>query len=125
MMGMRATFVSLLLLILTSEFALAQTETGTIQGTIAALDARPLPGVAVKASSASLIGGMRITTTSSSGFYRFPGLPPGVYEVKAELAGFQTVIRKEITLSIITTLTVDFALQLQELAESIEVSGDQ
>ena len=63
--------------------------------------------------------------TNSSGFYRFPALASGIYEVKAELSGFQSVIRKQITLSILTTLTVDFTLQLSQVEEVVEVHGDR
>src|SRR5262245_47872823 len=100
------------LLLLAISPALAQHETGAIEGIIQDADGRPIPGVTVTASSPFLIGGSRIANTNSSGFYRFPVLAPGLYEVKAELNGFQTITRKEIALSIGITLTIDFSIQI-------------
>lgn len=114
-----------LLVLITATAAFAQKETGAIEGTVVDSDARPIPGVTVTASSPSLIGGTRTAYTNESGFYRLPVLPPGAYEVKAELNGFQTITRKGIVLSIITTLTVDFTLQLLQTTEVIEVTGDR
>ena len=36
----------------------------------------------------------RTTTTNSAGDYTFPAVPPGVYNVKAEMQGFQVEIRQ-------------------------------
>lgn len=121
---MRIIFVVVVFLLLSS-FAYAQKDFGAIEGTIADMDGRPIPGVMVTASSPSLIGGSRTAYTNSSGFYRFPAIASGIYEVKAELAGFQTMIRKQISLSILSTLTVDFTLQLSHVAEVVEVRGDR
>lgn len=115
----------LLLIIFVPPFAFAQKETGAIEGTILDSESRPIPGATLTATSPMLIGGSRTAYTNESGFYRFPVLPPGVYEVKAELSGFQTVVRKDIVLSIITTLTLDFTLQLLQTSEVIEVSGER
>lgn len=121
---MRIVFVIVFSLLLSS-FAHAQKDISAIEGTIVDIDARPIPGVIVTASSPSLIGGSRTAYTNSSGFYRLPALASGVYEVKAELDGFQTVIRNQITLSILSTLTVDFTLQLSHVTEVVEVRGDR
>src|SRR6202008_4257459 len=51
-------------------------------------------------------------------------LPPGKYEIKAELTGFQTVIRKDVRLFVGNSITVNFVLTAQPLSETIEVSGD-
>jgi carboxypeptidase family protein/TonB-dependent receptor-like protein len=115
----------LLLFLFFARLAFAQKDISAIEGTIADVDGRTIPGVMVTVSSPSLIGGGRTAYTNASGFYRFPAVASGIYEVKAELNGFQTVIRKQITLSILSTLTVDFTLQLSQVAEVVEVHGDR
>ncbi|PWT88264.1 MAG: hypothetical protein C5B54_10885 [Acidobacteria bacterium] len=116
--------IILLFFLLTSSFAFAQRETGAIEGTITDSDAHSIPGVIVTASSSSLIGGSRTAFTNASGFYRFPVLAPGTYEVKAELNGFQTIARNNISLSINTTLTTDFTLQLLQTSETVLVTAE-
>src|SRR5207249_11900475 len=53
----------------------------------------------------------------------FPALPPGVYELSFELAGFQTVKHADIRVVINQTLTVNAELQVAALAESVTVMG--
>ena len=114
-----------LLFLFVSQLAFAQKDTGAIEGTIVDSNAHPVPGVSVTASSPSLIGGSRTVYTNASGFYRFPVLSPGTYEVKAELNGFQPVGQKDIMLPIITTLTVDFTVEIVQTSETIEVSAGE
>ena len=72
--------------------------TGTIQGRITDAQGAVLPGVTVTATSPSALGA-QTTVSSETGNYRFPALPPGVYTVTYELAGFNTVRREGIQLS--------------------------
>jgi hypothetical protein len=65
-------------------------QTGTIRGTATDPQDMPLPGVTVTVTSPSLQGARR-TTTGARGWYVLGGLPPGDYEVKFELSGFDTV----------------------------------
>lgn len=85
---------------------------------------QPLPGATITVSSTDLIGGSSVAITDAGGHYRFPALAPGVYQVKAELSGFQTVIRNDMRLFVGTTLTVNFTLMLQAGMEVLQVSGE-
>ena len=53
-----------------------------------------LPGVSVEASSPVLIEKVRSGISDSSGLYRIPDLPPGIYKVTFTLPGFATVSRE-------------------------------
>ena len=55
--------------------------------------------------------------------YRFIALPPGVYTVDFELAGFQNVKREGVRVVINQTLTVDQQLQVATLQETVTVTG--
>lgn len=52
-----------------------------------------------------------------------PALSPGHYEVSAQLAGFQTVVRSGIVLTVGAEALVNVALALGNVAESITVEG--
>ena len=97
---------SLLALLVTVAFAgsaFAQgggaSSTGTIQGRVADAQGAVLPGVTVTATSPSALGA-QTTVTSETGNYRFPALPPGVYDLSFELAGFNGLKRSGIQISL-------------------------
>ena len=64
----------------------------------------------------------RTENTSGSGLYSFPNLLPGIYDVKVEARGFQSVIRSGLELQVQQTARVDFQLQVGGVAEAIEVN---
>jgi hypothetical protein len=80
----------------------------------------PLPGVNVTLTSGSLMG-VRTFVTDANGEYRFPALPPGEYQVMAELQGFGTVVRKNIRVNTTATLAVDIALKSAAVSEEVTV----
>src|SRR5438067_10335419 len=63
---------------------LAQVPTGTISGHVVSSDGKALPGVTVSVMGSSLQG-TRSTTSSDSGDYIVPLLPPGDYTVAFEI----------------------------------------
>src|SRR5262245_32142715 len=101
----RGIFLCLVLLAAASPTA-AQDFRGRINGTVSDNTGAVLPGVTVTATSAALIQ-PQVQVTGAEGDYRFVALPPGVYEVTFELAGFQTVKREGIRVVINQTLSVD------------------
>jgi hypothetical protein len=102
----------------------AQTETGTISGTLTDQSGAVLPGVTATLSSAALIGGVRTTVTNEGGFYKFIALPPGSYDLKFELAGFGTVSRPGVRITANFAARVDVSLGVQKLAETVIVTGE-
>jgi hypothetical protein len=64
-----------------------------------------------------------VQITQADGSYRFLALPPGVYEINFELAGFSNVRREGIRVVINTTLTVDQQMQVATLQETVTVTG--
>ena len=96
--------------------------TGTIQGRVMDAQGAVLPGVTVTATSPSAIGA-QTTVTSETGNYRFPAVPPGNYEVSYELAGFSTLKRAGISITLGFTANVNVELTLATLQETVTVSG--
>jgi hypothetical protein len=96
--------------------------TGTIQGRVADAQGAVLPGVTVTATSAALIQ-PQTTVTSETGNYRFPAVPPGQYELTYELAGFNSLKRSGISITLGFTAQVNVELALATLQETVTVSG--
>ncbi len=110
-------------LLVWSSSASAQIEQGRLSGNVKDAQGGVLPGVTVTATSPALIGS-RTAITETDGQFLLANLPSGVYTLRFELAGFQTVLRESIRLSQGSTLSVDIDLQVATLAETITVTGE-
>ncbi len=110
-------------LVVWASVASAQIEQGRLSGNVKDAQGGVLPGVTVTATSPALIGS-RTATTETDGQFLLANLPSGVYTLRFELAGFQTVLRESIRLSQGSTLSVDIDLQVATLAETITVTGE-
>jgi hypothetical protein len=97
--------------------------TGTIQGRVTDAQGAVLPGVTVTAASPSMLG-VQSTVSSETGNYRFPAVPPGVYTVTYELAGFNTLRREGIQIALGFTANVNVELVLATLQETVTVTGE-
>ena len=104
-------------------FVLAQVTTGTISGAVTDSTGAVLPGATINLKSVEK-GFSRTVTTDEGGRYRAPELALGSYEITAEVAGFQTVIRSGITLTVGREAVVDFTLQVGTVADKITVTGE-
>jgi hypothetical protein len=103
--------------------AAAQTQTGEIFGDVVDTSGAVLPGVMVTLESPALIQ-PQVVTTGTSGAYRIPGLPVGVYRVRFELPGFRTLVRDGIRVMTGFNAEIDGQLQISTLAETVTVSGE-
>lgn len=97
--------------------ALAQTTTGAVEGRISGPDGGSLPGVTVTAAGA--LPGGRAAVTDGAGAYHLAALPPGSYEVRAELQGFAPQTSR-VVVSLGATTRADFRLS-PALAEEVTV----
>lgn len=95
---------------------------GIIAGTVKDSDGGVLPGVTVTLSAESA-GEPLVTYADGSGSFRFDGLNPGVYTLRAELDGFQPS-ETALTLVVDQRLTLEFRLALATLEESVEVTAE-
>jgi Carboxypeptidase regulatory-like domain len=82
-----------------------------------------LPGVTVTATSAALQVPSVAGVSDERGEYRLSPLPIGLYTVLFELAGFQTVRREGVRLTVGFTARVDPEMNVGSVAETITVSG--
>jgi hypothetical protein len=82
-----------------------------------------LPGVTVEASSPALIEGSRIAISDGTGRYNIVNLRPGVYSVTMSLPGFSTFVQEGIEVQASTNVTINGALSVGALEETVTVSG--
>ena len=118
----RHLFGAAAVLLLTCASVFAQQTTGTITGRVLDQQAAAIPGTTVTAKSPST-GFTRVEVSDAEGVYRLAALPVGLYEVTAELQGFKTVAKKDIIVSLGQTVSVDFAMQVASLSETVNVTG--
>ena len=111
------------LVALTSGAGWAQQTTGNITGLVRDEQGAAIPGVTVTATNPST-GFSRTVTTEGNGEYRITALPVGVYDVKVELSGFQTIDRKAIIVNVGQQVDLDFSLRVAGVEESITVTGE-
>jgi hypothetical protein len=100
----------------------AQVQTGSILVRVTDGQGAAVPGASVTISSSALVAGST-TGITEAGAYRFPSLPPGVYTVKVELQGFQTVTRENVNVLVGQTVPLDLTLNVATLAETVTVTG--
>ena len=85
---MRAcTFAALVAALLIATPLAAQETRGSIEGIVKDMSGAVLPGVSVEARGITVAGG-QTAVTDAAGIYRFPSLQPGIYEITANLQGF-------------------------------------
>jgi len=64
------------------------------------------------------------SATDSKGFYNFPTLPIGTYDVEVHAAGFKTFRKTDVVIDANSTVRVDVTLQLGATTERMEVRSD-
>lgn len=96
--------------------------TGSISGQIVDDKGGALPGVTVTATSPAQIGTLT-ALTNDEGIYRFPSVPPGEYKLEFALAGFSTLVRDAIRVTLGFNSAVNVKLVVASLQETVTVSG--
>jgi len=113
----------LLILTLAVHAASAQTTLGTITGRVTDPSDAAIAAAKVKATNTAT----RLefdTITTDSGNYVIQQLPLGDYELTIEAPGFRKSIRKGVTLAVAQTLNIETRLEVGQVDQSVEVTGD-
>src|SRR5215831_18184186 len=111
----RILILALMCSFLNSALVRGQEQRGSIEGVIRDSSGGVLPGVTVESRSPALVG-VGSTVTDGQGVYRFPSLPPGVYELTATLSGFDAGKAAGVTLELGQILKVDLILPVAGVA---------
>ena len=100
----------------------AQTGTSNITGTIRDSNGAAVPGATVTAKNEAT-GVTSTQTTTDSGLYSFSSLPVGNYTITVEKQGFKTLQRTNNILQVGEPLSVDGALEIGQVSETVNVTG--
>lgn len=119
----RFGFVFLMVALMVAAQAFGQEKTGSIGGTVVDPSNAALPGVTVTVVSPGLIG-TKTAVTNEYGDYLIRLLPPGVYEVRTELAGFASMVRPGIEVRVGQRASVDFRMAMAAVTETTVVTGE-
>ena len=119
---LRKSFGAAILVLLACAAAFAQQTTGGVTGRVVDQQGAAVPGATVTAKNPST-GFTRTETSDAEGLYRLNALPVGIYEVTAELQGFQTVSKKDVIVNVAEVVAIDFAMKVAQLAETVNVTG--
>ncbi len=109
-------------LALTSGVAGAQAVYGSVSGIVRDTTGATLPGATVTITSVER-NTVDTVVTNESGLYLKERLLPGVYEIRAELAGFKAAVVPRAQVSVDTQTPVNFTLNVGQVTESVTVSG--
>jgi len=116
-----SALVVLLLLVVGS--ALAQTPTGTLQGTVVDATQSVVPNVTVRITNTET-NEAKALKTDATGHYMQPFLPPGTYNIAVEATGFKKIHQDNVKIDVAQNRTLDFTLAVAANAtEVVEVTG--
>src|SRR6187401_2226326 len=100
--------------------ASAQVNKSNLTGIVRDTTDAVVPGVTIKLTSLDT-GAVRTESSDDSGFYRFTLVDRGRYRLDAERSGFKRFQQPNVELQTGETTTVNIALVVGELAESVTV----
>ena len=98
----------------------AQSDRGTITGTVSDPTGAAMVGVSVTATNTGT-GINSNTTTGPNGSYTITLLPVGIYQVNAEHPRFKKFVANGTVVQIGQTALVDIGMQLGEVSETLQV----
>lgn len=113
-----------LLLVCCVTVAYGQTATtGAVVGTVSDASGAAIAGVPVEITNTAT-GVIRTATSSVSGQYVFPDMPPGTYKMRVTHQGFRTATISDVKVEVTKTYTIEFKLEVGELSQTVEVTAD-
>ena len=114
--------LSVLVSLLSAVSLFAQSDRGTITGTVSDPSGAVIVGATVWATNLGT-GVANKTATNSSGAFTFPFLHTGKYNVTAEQSGFKKYVASDIELQVGAVVRADITMQLGAATESVSVVG--
>src|SRR5712664_4187450 len=124
-LGLRIGAIMLALLVTSGGLACvahAQAVGASLSGLVTDERGGPVPGATVSIKNVGT-GVVREVSTNGDGFYSAPNLLPGTYEVRVTAPGFQTLVQKEINLTVGAQQALNLSLKVGQLNQTVEVSA--
>lgn len=96
---------------------------GSLEGTVTDPSGAVVAGAAIRATRMET-SAVSVSRSDAHGFFRFPVLPPGTYEITVEAAGFRRFIEQKIEIEVGAKVTLQVQLAIGMRAESVVVQGE-
>src|SRR3954447_14075008 len=116
------TSAAFLLFTLYPTLSTAQTVEGRVNGTVTDSSGNVVANTQISLRNLDT-NAERQATSSETGNYVVPSVPPGRYTLIATLPGFQRYVVPEFRLQVNESRTVDVQLSVGEVTQSVEVSA--
>jgi hypothetical protein len=115
--------ISVLVALVSVFSSAAFAQQGSITGTAIDDTKSVLPGVTITATDQEA-GRQLSAVTNERGEYRFTNLPPGRYAIQAELAGFSTVVLRDVEILVGQNATIPITMKLASVSETLTIIGE-
>lgn len=103
--------------------ALAQSDRGTLTGTVKDPTGAVVANAKVTATNLDT-GEVRTATTSEEGNYTMPELSADPYRVSVEAPGFKTTTIDRVQVAVQVTRSADFTLEIGAVGDVVTVTGE-
>jgi hypothetical protein len=102
---------------------LAQSDRGSLTGSLTDPSGAAVPAVPVVATNEAT-GVQSRTVTTADGYYTIPSLPAGSYSLTVQAPNYSKLIRNGITVSVSATVRVDLVLTVGSTSATVTVTED-
>ena len=116
-------FCRILIAALAGQAALAQTNRGTITGTVTDTSGAVVTDVDVTATNTGT-NVPTATVTNHDGIYVLPNLVPGTYSVEFKKNGYEILLRPTVTLNSTEVARIDAALKVGAVTDTVTVTNN-
>ena len=116
--------ISCLFLFLTATFAVAQSSTATLSGTVEDTNGQVIPNATVTISDLAK-GFERKATTNDSGSFTFVLLPASTYTILVEQTGFGRAQLENVVLNVGDQKALQIQLEVGDVTAAIEILPDE
>ena len=115
-------FLSTALLLLSAGLVWAASG-GSLSGTLTDSSGSVLPGAKITLTNAAMKSEFK-TTTDGKGYYSFPNLAVGHYDLKIEASGFGSQRKTDVTIDADASVKVDVTMQVMTSSEEVTVTAE-
>jgi hypothetical protein len=117
------TLISTVGVLLLASAAFAQTDRGTVTGTVSDPTGAVIAGAAVEAKSANTNETYKVNATGT-GNYTLANLPAGAYELSVSAAGFKKYVRPGLIVQVAETTRADATLEVGATSDTVTVNAE-
>ncbi len=119
---MRSVLCLICMLLLASA-AFAQTDRGTLTGTVSDPAGAVVAGAKIEASNTAS-GAKYETASTATGNYTLAQLPAGTYQLTVSMPGFKQYVRQGVVVQVAATFRVNVSLEVGAITETVTVDAE-